>query len=245
MAEKPASPAPTASRKTPMTEEELDRLEALLASPALNEGALPLDALQGMLCAVLSGPRLVAADAWMRLAIGDRPRFESDAQADEVDRLLLRLHDNVAAELLSDAGISLILYPLDEGGREFDYATWCAGYLEGVELCESVAAATDGAGPSEVADEEADRLLLPFLALSGALADDPQLRAELDFAPADEAAKMRHWKKHFVDCVLDAHDYWLERRLTPATFRHPQAKPGRNDPCYCGSGRKYKLCHGA
>jgi preprotein translocase subunit SecA len=22
------------------------------------------------------------------------------------------------------------------------------------------------------------------------------------------------------------------------------AKPGRNDPCYCGSGRKYKLCHG-
>jgi uncharacterized protein YecA (UPF0149 family) len=21
--------------------------------------------------------------------------------------------------------------------------------------------------------------------------------------------------------------------------------PGRNDPCYCGSGKKYKLCHGA
>jgi preprotein translocase subunit SecA len=20
--------------------------------------------------------------------------------------------------------------------------------------------------------------------------------------------------------------------------------PGRNDPCYCGSGKKYKLCHG-
>jgi preprotein translocase subunit SecA len=22
-------------------------------------------------------------------------------------------------------------------------------------------------------------------------------------------------------------------------------KVGRNDPCYCGSGKKYKLCHGA
>ena len=21
-------------------------------------------------------------------------------------------------------------------------------------------------------------------------------------------------------------------------------KIGRNDPCYCGSGKKYKLCHG-
>ncbi|NTU82987.1 MAG: hypothetical protein HGA45_27075 [Chloroflexales bacterium] len=22
-----------------------------------------------------------------------------------------------------------------------------------------------------------------------------------------------------------------------------QARPGRNDPCWCGSGRKYKHCH--
>ena len=22
-------------------------------------------------------------------------------------------------------------------------------------------------------------------------------------------------------------------------------KPGRNDPCFCGSGRKFKHCHGA
>ena len=21
-------------------------------------------------------------------------------------------------------------------------------------------------------------------------------------------------------------------------------RPGRNDPCYCGSGKKYKKCHG-
>jgi uncharacterized protein YecA (UPF0149 family) len=24
-----------------------------------------------------------------------------------------------------------------------------------------------------------------------------------------------------------------------------QAKVGRNDPCPCGSGKKYKKCHGA
>jgi hypothetical protein len=26
---------------------------------------------------------------------------------------------------------------------------------------------------------------------------------------------------------------------------HVEAKPGRNDPCSCGSGKKYKKCHGA
>jgi preprotein translocase subunit SecA len=29
------------------------------------------------------------------------------------------------------------------------------------------------------------------------------------------------------------------------TVRHDQPKVGRNDPCPCGSGKKYKKCHGA
>ena len=30
----------------------------------------------------------------------------------------------------------------------------------------------------------------------------------------------------------------------PQPFRRFGEKVGRNDPCPCGSGRKYKLCHG-
>jgi len=29
------------------------------------------------------------------------------------------------------------------------------------------------------------------------------------------------------------------------TVRRDEPKIGRNDPCYCGSGKKYKKCHGA
>jgi preprotein translocase subunit SecA len=33
---------------------------------------------------------------------------------------------------------------------------------------------------------------------------------------------------------------------TAGAARRPGAKKiGRNDPCYCGSGKKYKRCHGA
>jgi preprotein translocase subunit SecA len=31
----------------------------------------------------------------------------------------------------------------------------------------------------------------------------------------------------------------------PETYRRTQAKVGRNDPCPCGSGKKFKKCHGA
>jgi hypothetical protein len=25
--------------------------------------------------------------------------------------------------------------------------------------------------------------------------------------------------------------------------KQPEERPGRNEPCWCGSGRKYKKCH--
>ncbi len=33
----------------------------------------------------------------------------------------------------------------------------------------------------------------------------------------------------------------LQRKLVN---RSPYVEPGRNDPCYCGSGKKFKFCHG-
>ncbi len=35
-----------------------------------------------------------------------------------------------------------------------------------------------------------------------------------------------------------------EETEAPKTFRRKQPKVGRNDPCPCGSGKKYKQCHG-
>ncbi len=40
-----------------------------------------------------------------------------------------------------------------------------------------------------------------------------------------------------------AHDH--QNTAAPATEALPAQKPGRNDPCPCGSGKKYKKCHGA
>jgi preprotein translocase subunit SecA len=36
-----------------------------------------------------------------------------------------------------------------------------------------------------------------------------------------------------------------EVKLPSVTIRRDVAKVGRNDPCPCGSGKKYKQCHGA
>jgi preprotein translocase subunit SecA len=59
-----------------------------------------------------------------------------------------------------------------------------------------------------------------------------QKRPPLPAPPADEHV-------HGPDCQHDHHHEPL------APFRREAPKLGRNDPCHCGSGRKFKKCHGA
>ena len=44
--------------------------------------------------------------------------------------------------------------------------------------------------------------------------------------------------------VQELRMYWLHHAPKPAR-RRVEVKVGRNDPCPCGSGKKYKKCHGA
>ena len=48
-----------------------------------------------------------------------------------------------------------------------------------------------------------------------------------------------------ADRVVEEVKGWCER-YAPALLPHerPAAAPGRNDPCWCGSGQKFKKCHG-
>ncbi len=47
---------------------------------------------------------------------------------------------------------------------------------------------------------------------------------------------------HGPDCD---HDHGHDHGAVVETYRRDTPKLGRNDPCYCGSGRKFKKCHGA
>jgi SEC-C motif-containing protein len=47
---------------------------------------------------------------------------------------------------------------------------------------------------------------------------------------------------------VDGRWYYIDGEVGREPARRPTAgaaAPGRNDPCPCGSGRKYKRCHGA
>ena len=64
-----------------------------------------------------------------------------------------------------------------------------------------------------------------------------------DSAPSVSEARMTAFADG-IWAVYDLHDVWSS--LGPRVEQVRKApEPGRNDPCPCGSGKKYKKCHGA
>jgi uncharacterized protein len=62
---------------------------------------------------------------------------------------------------------------------------------------------------------------------------------ELPLATLDAAIE------DLVAAVADLSDLTHHLRYKVDTVRRDTPKVGRNDPCPCGSGKKYKHCHGA
>ena len=53
-----------------------------------------------------------------------------------------------------------------------------------------------------------------------------------------------HAIEDLVGNVVELADIGRAERLKVTQVRRSAPKVGRNDPCPCGSGRKYKQCHG-
>jgi uncharacterized protein len=219
-----------AASPAPLAEHELEHLEQLLSEPPLAGAALSADALQGMFVAMAMGPDDVPAARWLEAALGDDPDERPVPASEELVDLMTRFREDTARRV-RDGSLSLLLYPLRRGRP--DYTTWCRGFLAGVELSE--------AGWYDAADpEEMEELLFPIFVLADELT--PEERAS--YTPAA-------WRKLVLDAeagldatLLRLRDYWAIVRAPPLTVRHEGPRVGRNDPCPCGSGRKFKQCCG-
>ena len=100
---------------------------------------------------------------------------------------------------------------------------------------------------------EGARPVIPFSEEAEWEADDEE--AEAKAAAEREAEQKRQAQASVMDFTRNIHRK-KEKELAEIQFvggessgtNHPaiaSKKPGRNDPCSCGSGKKYKKCHGA
>ena len=95
-------------------------------------------------------------------------------------------------------------------------------------------------------DEEHGGALVPILALAYEHDPDPEMRPYQEPMSAVMREKLIAGIAVGVPAIYRyfAEERKLEaQRLTPAkTFRRDVPKVGRNEPCPCGSGKKFKHC---
>jgi uncharacterized protein len=212
----------------PLGDAELEHLESLLAQLPARDGAMRLDELQGLCVALAMGPDAEISNKWLNVALGE----EEERPETSAELLLLLERFRAATEDALDEG-TLTLRGRETRTGRVDYTAWCQGFLDGVQISE-----TDWFAAADA--EELSELIFPIDVLADAL--PPQERAA--YKPNEWRKVVRDAEASLADTVARLADYWSIVRAPPVTIRREQPKVGRNDPCPCGSGKKFKQCHG-
>ena len=226
---------------SPLSDDELDELDNFLLFEANCDEGMTMDTLDGYLHAIAIGPVTMMPRQWMPGIWGEgdsmMPPMESIEMLNRILELIMRLFNSIIAGLEEQPRE---IYPLwctqEFRGKEYDDAEgWAYGFSEGVKLCK--------------------REWLPLL-------ETPQgqawyrpigLLGEDDFGADQDAltktpAMRSKLALQIPEAVVAIYEHWLP--LRQAVYEREvaktlQVKVGRNEPCPCGSGKKFKKCCGA
>jgi uncharacterized protein len=193
--------------------------------------AMDMQTLEGFLTAAVIGPRLLLPSEWLPW-VWDRMNGTADAPFDgpeQTDKLLTQLiekYNRVVDAFEADAFIPSFGHDVRDGAQR-----WCQGFLIAADL-----------------DGPAWRMLL--LAHPGSFAPFLRLGTQDGVDMTERDGDARIWIDAIVPSLMDIRDHWRLHgadtgQFMGTTLVRAAPKVGRNDPCPCDSGKKYKRCCGA
>jgi len=208
---------------------------------------MQLDEAQAFLCAALTGPKPLAAEDWLPLILGEA--WQECAAGAQAADLLREYAGALDAQLAAGEAPDIIVYEEDDADdQESKYVAWCNAYLAGVDASEEdwFEALGDDDEHFDEDNEEAiyvDERLFPIIMITGE-AEAAAREHNEEWPQGEELATLRReCEEDLPQAVVELYRFWRAQRGTP-TLRRTSPKVGRNDPCPCGSGRKYKACCG-
>jgi uncharacterized protein len=224
----------------PLTDAEFDRLAEVLQRCG-GKHAMNMEMLDGFLAALICGPETVLPSEYLpKIWGGDQtnePTFDTQSVVREFVSLIMR-HWNAICHNLQSGDEFLPVLLNDENGiaRANDWAT---GFMRGVDMRRDSWLAL-------MHDDDHGGVLIPIMALAYEHHPDPEMR------PYKEPMSIERREQLIVGVAASVpaiYRYFaVERKLeaqklsSVKTFRRDAPKIGRNEPCPCGSGKKFKHC---
>ena len=206
------------------------RLMELLDAKSEAHNTMRCDEVQGFMMALLSGPDALNPTNWLPEILGEESLFDAKERT-EIERLVMAMATDMRMKLNEKILPDLWFYE-DEAGNP-DFYTWCNAYLYALDIVP-----TDWF--EAVDQEEFEDLFYPIMALGGIYDDEENGEVILHL----NEKELTQLESDLPHVLLDIYWYWQAIINKPQTVRREGEKVGRNDPCPCGSGKKYKSCCG-
>ena len=206
------------------------RLMELLDDKSEAHNTMRCDEVQGFMMALLSGPDALNPTNWLPEILGEESLFDAKERT-EIERLVMAMAADMRMKLNEKILPDLWFYE-DEAGNP-DFYTWCNAYLYALDIVP-----TDWF--EAVEQEEFEDLFYPIMALGGIYDDEENGEVILHL----NEKELTQLESDLPHVLLDIYWYWQAIINKPQTVRREGEKVGRNDPCLCGSGKKYKACCG-
>jgi uncharacterized protein len=216
----------------------LKQLEKQLASLDGDEAML-LTELDGFIAGILVCPDLIMPGEWLPMVWGGTnkdaaPVFENTKQLEQLAGLIIERYNAVAADLQRGPGHYAPLFDVDTRHDDILWELWIDGFETALQLRPGAWAGVRG-GAEDVRGALAG--LVTLVQIGRGESTLPKVQVD------DLTAKAPDLIPHYIE-ILNA---WRISQQVAGQVRAEApnfGKVGRNEPCPCGSGKKYKRCCG-
>jgi uncharacterized protein len=220
---------------------DLEALERFLISDRSPTESMMLSDLDGFLTGIAIGPELILPSEWLPLIWGgEAPEFADEDEAKAILGTIMGRYNQILCQVADDSFDPI--FWVDRDGTLIA-ADWAEGFLQAIML------RMDAWGRLFKSKRDG-QLLFPILALCG----DENGYSLLDLPPEEEDHVMEEVVGFIPACITAIAAYWRGRGPKqismplmpgpPPQQERTATKVGRNDPCPCGSGNKFKKCCG-
>jgi len=207
---------------------------------ALGEETMLLEELDGFIAGLLVCPDLIKPGEWLpiiwnRDSADQQPAFDNLDHVNRVLGLVMEHYNSVARTLMERPDRYSPLFSVDTRNGDILWELWIEGFETAVELRPEAW--------RKLLDADADTAAaISGMLMLAAIARGDQTAKDSDTVSATAPDKIANWVVTLNEWRLA--NYRPMQGLDPGVSTASTKKVGRNDPCPCGSGKKYKKCCG-
>lgn len=232
----------------PFTNHQATLLARFLSSPQRPKDTLTYPQLAGFLFSLGNGPELIPPSEWIPLVFNDQEaRYDTRDEAEQMLQAMMALYNDCIRERTGGTvslppGCGMRPWAMDNLSADAPLSQWAQGFSMGYNYLEEV---WNEYTPHEL-DEELGALLMtltffssPKLAeayhqeTNGKGSLEQLAQSVMEIFP-EAMREYAHLGQSIYQARLEVGDLDLDASVS--------TKIGRNEPCPCGSGKKFKKC---